>query len=223
MTINAYPLSWPTGWPRVAAHLRKGARFTKGERQHRRNSDGSSSSRMLHKSLSVIDGIGRVLQELERMGIERQDVVISTNLRTRLDGLPRSGESRPDDPGVAVYWQDALGSRRVMAIDIYTEVADNLAAVAASLDAMRAIERHGGAQILERAFTGFTALPEPGKSQQHWRDVLGLRPATPQTTDSINAAYRRLAADAHPDRGGSHERMAEINRARDEALRECAP
>ena len=38
-----------------------------------------------------------------------------------------------------------------MAIDAYTRTADNLAAVAATLEAMRAIERHGGAQILERA------------------------------------------------------------------------
>jgi len=46
-----------------------------------------------------------------------------------------------------------------MAIDIYDTVAGNLAAVAATLDAMRAIERHGGAQILKRAFQGFKALP----------------------------------------------------------------
>jgi curved DNA-binding protein CbpA len=40
--------------------------------------------------------------------------------------------------------------------------------------------------------------------------------------DDINTAYRRLASEAHPDKGGSAERMAEINRARDEALRDAA-
>lgn len=30
MTISAYPLSWPQGWPR--SQIRKGAKFGKGER-----------------------------------------------------------------------------------------------------------------------------------------------------------------------------------------------
>jgi hypothetical protein len=32
--------------------------------------------------------------------------VISTNVRMRLDGLPRSGEKESQDPGAAVYWQE---------------------------------------------------------------------------------------------------------------------
>jgi hypothetical protein len=71
------------------------------------------------------------------MGVDRQDVVISTNVRTRLDGLPRSGEPEPSDRGAAVYWEDQKRKRRVMAIDRYGKVADNLAAIAATLDAMR--------------------------------------------------------------------------------------
>ena len=82
---------------------------------------------------------GGVLAELARLGIGEQDTVISTNVPTRLDGLPRSGAREPFDPGVAVYWQERSGARRVMAIDRYTTVADNLAAVAATLEAMRAI------------------------------------------------------------------------------------
>ena len=70
-----------------------------------------------HLDLSVTDAVARVLDELQRMGVDRQDVVISTNVRSRLDGLPRSGEPEPDNPGAAVYWQEALGARRVMAID----------------------------------------------------------------------------------------------------------
>ena len=34
----------------------------------------------------------------------------------------------------------------------------------------------------------------------------------------IRDAFNRLAREHHPDRGGSDERMAEIIRARDEAL-----
>ncbi len=162
------------------------------------------------RPVTLSEAIERVLAELLRMGIDRQDVVISTNVRTRLDGLPRSGEPEPDDPGAAVYWAESFGARRVMSVDAYDRVADNLAAIAATLDAMRAIERHGGAQILERAFTGFTALPSPDAPRQWW-EVLGT--ARTATLEEVRAAYRRAAGVAHPDRGGSDDRMAAVNRA----------
>ncbi|MFZ5621145.1 MAG: hypothetical protein ACOY5W_09010 [Pseudomonadota bacterium] len=115
MTISAYPLTWPEGWPRSAATARITARFSRGERQYSSQPGGSSWLRK--KSLTVADGIVRVVEELSRLGIDRQDVVISTHVRTRLDGLPRSGEHEPEDPGAAVYWVDRDGRHRVMAID----------------------------------------------------------------------------------------------------------
>jgi hypothetical protein len=153
------------------------------------------------------------------MGFRRDDVLISTNLVTRLDGLPRSDQRKPADPGVAVYWRKGTkGEMRCIAIDIYNDVADNLAAVAATLDALRAIERHGGAQVQERSFRGFAALPESTK--RHWRDVLDI-PYTHVTPEAIENRYRTLAKTRHPDvSSGTHEAMAELNLARDEALRE---
>ena len=38
----------------------------------------------------------------------------------------------------------------------------------------------------------------------------------------IKRAYRREIRKAHPDRGGTNEDMAELNRARDQAYEECA-
>lgn len=206
--IAAYPLQWPAGWPRTAPHARKDAAFGKNERQY---SSDRSSSWNRKRDLTVTDGVERVLTTLARMGIDRQDVVVSTSVRTRLDGLPRSGERKPEDPGAAVYWETRKRERRVMAIDRYTEVADNLAAIALTLDAMRAIERHGGAQILDRAFTGFVALPAPGHLK-HWRDVLGAHGVSDYET--VRGLYRQRASAAHPDReGGSHDAMAELNTA----------
>lgn len=147
--IPAYPLCWPEGWPRTKSYARQAGRFNS-----RRNSKFSAE-------LTVMQGVERVLDELGRLSIWRDDIVISTNITTRLDGLPRSDQKAPEDPGVAVYWETKNGDRRVMAIDQYRRVADNLAAIAATLEALRAIERHGGAQILDRAFTGFTSLPSP--------------------------------------------------------------
>jgi hypothetical protein len=104
---------------------------------------------------------------------------------------------------------------RVMAIDQYNRVADNLAAIAATLGAMRAIDRHGGAQILDRAFTGFTALPP--QSAAHWA-ILGLSPGASEM--QIRSAWRQLSQKMHPDVGGSTSAQAALNAARDAALRE---
>lgn len=52
----------------------------------------------------------------------------------------------------------------------------------------------------------------------HWSDILGV--ARGATIDQIQKAYRELAMKRHPDRGGSQEQMAELNRARDAAVLE---
>src|SRR3984893_16238997 len=129
------------------------------------------------------------------MGMNSDDILISTNVKLRLDGLPRS-DQEPSDPGAAVYWQKKGQSMRCMAIDRYDRVADNLAAIAATLEAMRAIERHGGAAILDRAFTGFKALAAPEQPFQ----VLGV--GANASKEEIERAYRLLATKHHPDRGG---------------------
>lgn len=196
-----YPLAWPEGWKRTPSYQRKRATF---------KSHG--------KALTVFDGVQRVLDELERLGVHPDDVIVSTNLQTRLDGLPRSNQGRPGDPGVCVYWQkSAKEPMRCMAVDRYDEVQDNLAAVAATLEAMRSIERHGGAAILDRAFTGFTALPAPAAGQRDWWVVLGVAESAGPV--EIRAAHRALAQTNHPDRGGDPARMSEINTARDAGLK----
>jgi hypothetical protein len=163
------------------------------------------------KELTIADGTSRVLKVLEQMGYNRS-VVISSNLMLRNDGLPRSGQRAPDDPGVAVYWGNGPQARCI-AVDQYDRVADNLAAIAATLEAMRAIERHGGAAILERAFTGFVALPAPTA----WWQTLGLKTPNPSRQE-IEDAHRSLIMKHHPDRGGSTEMAAKINAARDTGL-----
>jgi hypothetical protein len=206
---EAYPLCWPAGWKRTPAGSRTRAKFRRAELQSSNIPGGSSWVR--RADLTIADGTRRVLRELEQMGFNH-GVVISSNLMLRNDGLPRSGQREPDDPGVAVYWGSGARSRCI-AVDRYDRVADNLAAIAATLDAMRAIERHGGASILDRAFTGFTALPAP---EQPWQ-TLGLETSRP-TRQQVEEAYRRLAMKHHPDRGGDEREMARINAARDQLM-----
>lgn len=63
----------------------------------------------------------------------------------------------------------------------------------------------------ERVYSG-----TPGR-KRHWRDVLGMSNDGPQTLDRARDLYRQLASVNHPDRGGSAEKMAEINAAWTEA------
>jgi hypothetical protein len=76
---------------------------------------------------------------------------------------------------------------------------------------MRQLQRHGDGAIMDRAFTVFAALPAP---KSCW-DILGATKGV--SRDEINHALRARAA--HPDNGGSNNAMAELNKARDEALR----
>lgn len=210
--MTRFPLAWPDGWRRTKAQARVRAKFNKKTMKY--GSDGNALYRQ-SSEISIAEGTRRVLAELQSFGVEDGDAIISTNLKVRLDGLPISNQKEPDDSGVAVYWKRPKDQKhKVMAIDRYDRIADNLAAIAATLEAMRAIERHGGAMILERAFTGFDALPSPND----WRHVLGF-----ETTPTLQDAKRRyldLATKRHPDAGGSNAAMSELNAAWESAQRE---
>jgi len=196
MTIPAFPLAWPAGWKRTAPSDKSSARFGKAT-----------------GNLSIADGVKRVLAELRMMGVGDDDVVVSTNVQLRLDGFPRSDRAEPADCGAAVYWQDSVNRGappKCMAVDRYDRVADNLAAIAATLNAMRAIERHGGAAILERAFSGFVALEAPA---EHWSKVFGV--AIDADVALVKLEYQRRRSVTHPDRGGDADRFDAIERAWD--------
>ncbi len=211
--ISRYPLCWPSGWKR--AQQRRNAKFLSTSVSYVEG----GIRRAAQKPVTINDATNRILVELGRLGVKnvRDDVVISTNLPLNLEGRPRGDKGEPSDPGVAVYWE-RKGVAQCMAIDQYTRVADNLAAVAATLEALRAIERHGGAEILNRAFTGFAALPERAGISS-WRDILGLGEGRVTLAD-VEAAFRKLAFDLHPDRGGDANAFVLLNQARENARRE---
>jgi DnaJ-like protein len=216
MTIPASPLQWPAGWKRTPPSTRTTARFGKASRH------SSYSGYTPGRALTIGEAVERVRAELSRMRVRDSDLVINSNLKLRLDGFPMSNQREPEDPGAAVYWRDSNQDgwpMRCMAIDRYDRVADNLAAIAATLEAMRAIERHGGAEILSRAFTGFTALPGPSDAP-HWSDVLGVSALS--SSEEIRSAYRRLRAKHHPDNGGDSESFHAVQQAWEAYNRELA-
>ena len=199
--IEAYPLTWPSGWKRITGGDRRYGRF--GVAIQKFYGQGGATYKQI-RSLTISEGVDRVQKSLDLLGITDDNVIISSNLMLRQNGLPRSGQPEPKDPGIAVYWK-RKGKQEVMAADRYDRVADNLGAIAATLEALRSIDRHGGAQILDRAFTGFLELPAP----QDWRHVLGFK-ETPTFIEAQSRFYK-LAQTAHPDKGGSESRMKELN------------
>jgi len=156
------------------------------------------------------------------------EIVVSSNVRTARDGFMVGDYKEPKDPGVAVYFRRARsagagdGARTfvnyAMACDVYNTVRSNLRALGLTVAALRTIERHGSRTLLERAFTGFAALPAAGGSTRHWSEVLGV--PTSSSNDAIRSAFRSLARMHHPDQGGDTETFARISRAYQEAQTE---
>jgi hypothetical protein len=146
--------------------------------------------------------------------IERLDgcyPVLSTNYPLRLDGtLVRQRE--PADPGAAIYFS-LKDKQRVFACNTFLTVGDNIRAIGLTIEAFRRIERYGASTMMERALEAFTALPAP---LDPWQ-ILGIPAGSP--VDKVEAAFRALAKQHHPDLGGSAAKMAELNRARELALK----
>lgn len=209
-----YPLSWPTGWPRTDRYKRQRASFARSQKAYDTNTQQTVYAGK--KSLTVFDAIKRLSGELGRLGAVNE--ILSTNVETRLDGLPRSNQSEPSDPGAAVYFK-LKGKDIALACDKWSRVADNIAALAQHIDALRRIDRYGVGR-LEQAFAGYAALPSRGST---WRTTLGFAPDQSVSRAQIDAAFRERSRTAHPDvQGGSHDAMASLSAAKIEALQEVA-
>lgn len=170
------------------------------------------SSQFRTQLKGALDNVQKSVAAFARdSGKKIEGLVISSNVTL--------GVERPADTGVAV-WFTWDGMTVCIAVDRYSKVEDNLQAIHHVIEARRTELRHGGLNIVRAAFSGFTALPSPaGARRRPWRDVFGYSSTELVTPDLIEARYRALARERHPDTGGSTDAMAELNRARDEALR----
>lgn len=206
MSDQKYPLNWPAGWRRTAALFRTDAKFVGKQAVY--GVEGQPNR--ARERVTIGQGVERLTKQLRMLS--GTAVTISSDLMLNKDGNIRRDQRTPSDPGVAVYWKGPKGEPRCMAIDQYTRMADNLAAIAATLEAMRAIDRYGGATIMERAFTGFKALTAP----EQWWTILGCKQDANRL--EIERAFRIKASEAHPDTGGTHDAMAKLNWARETGL-----
>ena len=152
-----YPLAWPTGWPRTRAGDRERSRF--------RNARG------VDDQLSMSDATSRLIRECRLLGAA--NVIVSTNVAVRRDGLPYARQKTPEDPGAAVYFKlDSVPEGLVLACDRWLRVEDNIAAVAAHIGALRGIDRWGVGSV-RQAFAGYKRL-SAGDAPTPWWEVLGI-------------------------------------------------
>ncbi len=188
-------LTWPNGHKRHDSTTRKTARF------HKNN-----------KPVTIAEAKQRLLKEIEswtRSGknwrINPESVIISSNWVLTRSGIPSIGQKEPSDPGVVVYF-NLDGDDYCLPCDQWDRAADNLAAIAAHLGAMRDQERWGVGST-RQSFLGYAALPP----QKKWWEVLGVSPQS--GLHEIKEAYRTLAKAHHPDVGGSRQKWDEIHQA----------
>lgn len=206
---EAFPLQWPEGWPRTRPEDR-----TYNQRLKRATFDAARQ---------------QLMEELRRL--DATNIVLSTNIPLRRDGMPYAS-LRPngDDPGIAVYFM-LRGRQMAMARDCYDSIAQNLRSLGMAIEHLRGLDRHGGAPMLERAFAGFAALPPPasGSSESerpiNWREEFAPIPAglaKAELLEIINLRYRTKAKQAYADAGGSDAAMIRLNTAITQARKELA-
>lgn len=202
--VDAYPLKWPAGWPRTEPGKIRDARY---------------SFRRPSGIWTFAAARNALLEEVWKL--TSTPPVLSSHFKLDRLGVAVEGGKRPQDQAVAVYFSRG-GKPKAIACDRYSRFEENCRSIALALEAMRALERHGGGLMLDRAFEGFTALPAPDQngapaSEPTCWEILGIRPRS--TLQEIDAAYRAKAKECHPDvAGGSTEAMARLNGARHRAV-----
>ena len=204
-TVDRYPLAWPAGWTRTPWRDRERAHFSR----HETTRDNLGQKVQSSRRVTIADAFDRLDAQLTYLGAAR--VIVSSNLELRVNGVPRSNQIEPPDPGIALYFT-LKGKPLCLACDKWDRAADNIAAIAQHIDALRRIDRYGIGSI-EQAFAGYTAIPAQAAS---WFTVLEFD-APPKVWDVIEQRHTELAKRHHPDRGGNPETMAKINAARDTA------
>ncbi len=191
---EAYPLQWPDGWPRTPDHQReRGWQF-------KQRSQGYGTT-----LITFAVARDKLYDELQRLGAAKP--VISTNHPADRYGVPTESKRRVQDEGVAIYFT-LKGRSMVMACDRFDNAAANMRSLGLAIEALRQLERHGGGTMIERAFTGFVALPAPKSPYE----ILGVKPGA--SIEEIESTFRAKAKQLHSDTGGSDAAMAELLEAR---------
>lgn len=174
-----------------------------------------------------------LVREAEMLGADLVVVQIDvTEQDLRRDGMIRAN-ARIAFPGVRVSFKSRHGPL-TYATDAYEAQWSgdmpgwqaNVRAIALSLEALRAVDRHGVTRKGEQ-YRGFTALTQTANGRMTREEAAnliasGLDGYTAAQLlydpEAIQSAHRTLTRRHHPDRGGDPDLFARINLARDVLL-----
>lgn len=190
---EAFPLQWPAGYDR--APKRQSSLFKTTPDKARKH----------------------LVKEIEALSGDKNPV-ISSNVPLRKDGQMYAdmASDQLKDPGVAIYFM-YKDNQVTLACDNWLTPAENIRALGCTVEAMRGMDRWKCSDIIGRAFTGFTALPESSTGTDIW-DILGLN-VKPATKEEVTADYKEKVKIHHPDvPGGNHERFVILQTAYKQAL-----
>lgn len=215
-SVEAYPLHWPPHRKRTQCRSR--AKF---HRKIERTTPSGGSTYQQKQSLTIADSRDRLYRELESLGGKK--AIISSNLQVKLDGTPYGNQGNPVDPGVAVYFE--LNKQpHCLSCDAWDRAADNLAAIAKHVEAMRGQLRWGVADVASM-FSGFKALPgaiitpAPMTIQEAEQFICGAIGGRHESSrllidpEAFKYAYRAAAMRLHPDTGEGGNAWNELQRA----------
>ena len=197
--VDAYPIQWPSGWQRTEPYNREHSRFK------------TTFSNARHG----------ILNEIRLLG--GNNPIISSNIPTRLDGLPYANFKSPEDPGVVIYFM-LDGHEECIPCDRWRDAGDNLHAIELCIGAMRGMDRWGAKDMVKASFRGFEALPPHSDDNpdtvfaKHGVDYF----AGCETKQDIKERRRNLSLDLHPDKkGGDASEFTEMMKQYDQMLKEA--
>lgn len=184
---ETFPLDWPLGYKKT--QFRRKSKFKQ----------------------AAPDSI-QLLLNAELRKLSAKKIIISSNIPVRRDGGIYADYlcKKMAEPGIAIYFVHKE-QNVVICCDQYEYPWENMYALAKGIEALRGMDRWGVSEFMERAFTGFKALPESVEPNVAWNDVLGINLSSGES--EIKSAYRKLAQIHHPDSGGTAAMFDRITKA----------
>lgn len=161
------------------------------------------------RSMTWNDTLADLRETFDKWGVKNWEwkCPISDNWAGRGSNHWSWAVGRPDQIGVTIVFKHKTQGERSITVSKFFVPANNIRALWLALEALRMNEQRGLDNVA-REF--YTALPAPATERDPW-EVLGIRSdAAPEV---IKAAYNALANKHHPDKGGTSQEMAEINKA----------
>jgi hypothetical protein len=164
------------------------------------------------RKITITSALDAVDDELRRMGCARRAYIEADidEKHIRLDGELRSSATTRS-PGCIIYASHrTLGELR-WACDRFSKLQFNIRAIAATIEALRSVDRYGCVRD-QQQFTGFKALPgEAGTTMERDAAFEILRkysllflPAD-STEETIGKAFLSARARVHPDRNQGYQ------------------